>query len=189
MGCPFDELPDGGKDIIAKTESFFGDLFDREEGTYGPFLGEFTNFGRKRLVDLLDEAIGLVVIMAAPIPGVADYSPKSYPYNRPLFRYCLMYAHIVCVIRHLMRSYVEIPDTGRVGAPDVVRRDYLTRWQSLLKDYEDLLGKAAKRLSEDIYDEEYAAGHYQKTLVDWPSMGGGYVPFSRAERMQYLTWW
>ena len=134
-GCRYDALPDGAKDVIRQVDSMMGDLFDNDD--YGPFLSEFAHLDENRMADLLDVACGAV---AALVP-FSGWQPtlESFPYSRPTWRYCLTLSLMVETILHLMRSSVEIPDTSRVQSHDVVRRDYLTRWQTLLNEYKDRL--------------------------------------------------
>lgn len=179
-------LPPDAADILNVARGMFGDLFDNDD--FGPFLEEFTNFGSDREAMLLiEEAIGQLAIYV-PLAGSFEYTYLSYPYTLPVHRYCLLISLVICIITHLMRSYVEIPDTSRVNAPDVVRRDYLSRWQTILNEYKDKLKTAAKRLGAEGVDEQYASGQAIRTLVDFPSIASQYAPFNPAERPIYWGW-
>jgi hypothetical protein len=181
------DLADGPKEVVDLVWDMFSDLFDN--ANYGPFLNEFTKFDKERVVELLDPAIGQLSAYV-PIARLGDYSLASFPYSVGIWHYCLTLSLVIEVIEHLMRSYVEIPDTQRVQAPDIVRRDYLTRWQTLLNEYKDRLKQAGKKLSVEAFDDEYSAGHYQKVLVDYPSIAAMWAPMNPAERPQiWAGWW
>lgn len=181
------DLTDGAQSVVDLVWDMFADLFDNAD--YGPFLAEFTRFDKERVVELLTPAIGQLSTYV-PIPKLADYTEASFPYSSGLWNYCLTLSLVIEVIDHLMRSYVEIPDTQRVQAPDIVRRDYLTRWQTLLNEYKDRLKQAGKKLTTEAFDEQYSAGHYQKVLVDYPSIAAMWAPMNPAERPQiWAGWW
>lgn len=183
----YDELPDGARSVVDLVWDMFSDAFDN--ATYGPFLSEFADFDKARVTELMVPAIGQVSTYVA-MPGLADYSVTSYPYASGLWSYCLTLSLVVEVIDHLMRSYVEIPDTSRVQAPDIVRRDYLTRWQTLLGEYKDKLKQSSAKLAVEAFDEQYSAGHMQKVLVDYPSIAAMWAPMNPAERPQiWAGWW
>ena len=79
-------------------------------------------------------------------------------------------------------------DTSRVGAPDVVRRDYLNRWQSVLTDYQNQLKEAGKKLSTVLQD--MSAAHNTIALIDWASTPYASLgwPFFRSYE-KALPWW
>lgn len=177
------ELDGGAAEVVDLVMMEFSDLFDND--AFGPFIQDFTDFGKDRYAALLELAIGDVLILVS-IAGVS-WDVESYPYHLPSAKRCAVLALTIEVIRHLVRSYVEIPDTARVGAPDVVRRDYLSRWQGLLNDYQQQLKDAAKQLEIDVYDENYR--RYTKVLVDLPSMRGVMNLDQPAERPTIGWWW
>lgn len=181
----YDELSPDAQNLIDLTYTQFADLFDNSE--FGPFIEEFTPFSKDRLADLLEVASGNLMLLIK-ISGLR-WDATNFPYHNTAASAALSLALTCEIIRHLMRSYVEIPDTARVGAPDVVRRDYFTRWQSVLNDYDGRLKDAAKKLEGDIYADEAGLGLYIKTLVDYPSMARGYTPFSSAERPMFGWFW
>ena len=181
-----DRYADLNDDAIATVDKVmlqFADMFDNDE--FGPFIKEFTNFGRDRYVQLLDLAIGDVELVCG-LTGL-NWNADTYPYRIGVANRAITIALTIEVIRHFLRSYVEIPDTGRVGAPDVVRRDYLSRWQGLLNDYQNQLKDAGKRLTAELYSENVR--RYQKVLVDLGSMKGIVNIDQPAERPQLGWWW
>ena len=169
---------------------FFHDMFDNCEGINLPYATErSTFFDWDRWVQLLEEANDMACVYVS-LPNSESYTIDSYPYSKVVMRYLLTCAMMVCTITHLMRCYVEMPDTSRVGAPDVVRRDYLTRWQTLLNEYKDRLKNAAKQATMDQFDDRYAGGANLDVLVDYPSAMKLYVPWSSAGRPFTLSpWW
>ena len=180
----YENLSDEAKEVVDTTKERFADLFDNDE--FGPFLQEFTTMDDNRLATLLDVGIGNLTIYLT-FTGLT-WGIDTFPYIRPIFRQVAIMALTVEIIKHLIRSYVEIPDTSRVGAPDIQRRDYLTRWQSVLKDYEDQLRQAAKKLDSELYMDDFEGGVRSRVLVDYPSMAGWYAPLGQAERPIYGGW-
>lgn len=177
------ELDSDARSVVDSVRNGFADLFDNDE--FGPFIKEFTDFDNDRYAQLLEFAIGDVEIIVGI--GGLNWREGTYPYSMGSARRCLTLALTIEVIRHLMRSYVEIPDTSRVGAPDVVRRDYLSRWQGLLNDYQQQLKDAGKKLTADLYGQE--AYSHQKVLVDLASMRGIVNVDAPVERPQFGWWW
>lgn len=181
----YDALDERGRHVVDLVCDMFGDLFDNDE--FGPFIGEFTNYSKDRVAQLMEPALGNLMLMVKM--GGLKWTPTTFPYGNGTASSALQLSLTCEVIRHLIRSYVEIPDTGRVSAPDIVRRDYLNRWQGILADYDNRLKDAGKKLEAEMYDSEASAGHYTKVLVDYPSMAGSYIPFNTAERPSYGFWW
>lgn len=181
----YDMLPDGAKEVVQLAKSQFSDLFDNDE--LGPFIEEFTGFSDDRWAQLLDLAVGDVGLGMS----YQDFSwtVSSYPYAWQAARRALVLALTIEMVRHLVRSYTEIPDTGRVGAPDLVRRDYSSRWQSLLSDYQQQLKDACSTLDANAYGQDMSSGQYFKALVDWPSAANSYIPWNTAERPSWNPWW
>lgn len=183
MPVRYADLDPDAREVVDLVRDQFADMFDNDD--FGPFIQEFTNFGKDRYAEFLELAVGdveLVVSLTGLMWGV-----NSFPYSSVIARRCITLALTIEIIRHLMRSYVEIPDTARVQAPDIVRRDYLTRWQGLLNDYQGQLKDAGKRLTAELYSED--AGRYMKVLVDLPSMRGIVNVDQPAERPMIGWWW
>ena len=179
----YEELSEGGKEVIQMTKVRFMDAFDSDN--FGPFLNNFHRIDDDRLVALLDMGLGQLMML---LSHRVYFDVSNYPYKQPLFRQAAILALTIEIITHLMRSYVEIPDTTRVNAPDVVRRDYLTRWRDILNEYKDQLKNMAKKLNADLYAEGMESGSYQSVLIDWPSSSFGYIP-GYAEKEWYGYGW
>lgn len=183
MPVRYTDLSPTACDIVDIVMDQFADMFDNDD--FGPFIQDFTEFGRDRYAELMELAVGDVQL-AVGLTGL-NWGTDSFPYGNAVAKRCVTLALTIEVIRHFMRSYVEIPDTGRVGAPDVVRRDYLNRWQGLLNDYQNQLKDAGKRLTAELYSQN--AKHYTKVLVDLPSMRGVINAEQPTERPQIGWWW
>ena len=183
MPAKYTDLTPEAREIVDLVRDQFADMFDNDD--FGPFIQEFTAFGKDRYAEFLELAVGDVEIVVG-LTGLM-WGVDTFPYNLVIAKRCITLALTIEIIRHLMRSYVEIPDTARVQAPDIVRRDYLTRWQGLLNDYQNQLKDAGKRLTAELYSED--AGRYMKVLVDLPSMRGIVNVDQPAERPMVGWWW
>lgn len=177
------DLTEEQADVVDMVMMEFGDLFDNDG--FGPFIQEFTGFGPDRYAQLLRLAIGDIETMCS-VAGL-NWDLDNYPYKNKVANRCLVLALTVEVIKHLIRTYAEIPDTGRVSAPDIVRRDYQSRWSGLLNDYQNQLKDAVKSLGIELYNDNYR--HYTKVLVDLNSMRGIVNIDAPAERPMVGWWW
>lgn len=180
----YNNLSDGAKDVIEMTKQRFADCFDAD--CFGPFLNNFRRFDDDRLAVLLDIAIGN---LSTYITMPTTWSIESYPFKSPTFRYAAILSLTIEVISHLKRSYVEIPDTSSIQAPDVKRRDYLTRWDSALKDLQDQMKQVGKKMVTEMYAAQADAGLTQSVLIDLPSTSGWNWPVGYAEKETYWGWW
>ena len=178
------DLPASAQEVIQTTKQRFTDCFDSEN--FGPFITDFERIDDNRLAVLLDIAIGQL-FMYIMVPGLS-WDVKGYPYGNPMFRQAAILALTIEIINHLVRSYVEIPDTTRVQAPDVTRRDYLTRWKDVVRDYQDMLKQMAKRLTAEAYNAQAASGMYTKVLIDFPTTTCWGWPIGYAEKPVYWGW-
>lgn len=139
----YDALSVGFKGIIESVWMRFADLFDSPEG--GPHLQVYyqTHFGRARLAQLLNVALGKLNTFAQPhMTYTLDEARGPFPIAQwgPLLDQALY----IETIKHLMRSYVEIPAESGVPVAYLDRRDYLQRWQTILQmeqgDFTDAMG-------------------------------------------------
>jgi len=138
----YDSLDIGFQGIIESTYIRFADLFDSPEG--GPHLAVYfqSHFGRERMAQLLRIALGRLNTISQPrTTYTLDPDAQPFPYAQwgPLLEQAL---YIECV-KHLIRSYTEQPDTMGVVVARLDRRDYMSRWQSVLsmeqKDFDSQL--------------------------------------------------
>lgn len=180
----YEQLTDEAKAVVDYTCNYFADQFDNNE--FGPFIEEVSYFNKDRVSSVLEYAINDV--MAYCLSPYAEWSLVSYPYKHNFAKGCLQIAMIIEVIRHYIISYVEIPDTSRLGAPDVIRRDYLDRWKGVLQDYQNQLKDMGKKLSAILQDD--MSNWNTQTLVDFYSLarGGRYIGSPSFEK-QVGPWW
>jgi hypothetical protein len=110
------------------------DAFDSEEG--GPWLQDVTaaTFKKEKMQLFITEALFDINQQNPPTAEtisafVLNGAPTG---DSPV----LIQGVLLSVIRHLIRSYVEQPQPMVAQVVYEDRRDYLTRWQSLLQDEE-----------------------------------------------------
>lgn len=136
----YDALPVGMRDVVDSVWIRFADLFDSPQG--GPHLQTYlqSHFGRNRMAQLLEHAIGRLNVIAQPFQTYTLHGPFPFAQWSSL----LSQALYVETIKHLIRSYTEIPETilaTSISRND--RRDYTNRWSSVLDmetaDLKDML--------------------------------------------------
>ena len=128
----YDGLDLGFKGIVESAWIRFADLFDSPDG--GPHLQVYfqSRFGRERMAQLLGIALGRLNTVAQPrTTYTLDPQAKPFPYAQwgPLLEQAL---YIEC-LKHLIRSYVEQPETLGVVVARLDRRDYMSRWETVLR--------------------------------------------------------
>ena len=132
----YDQLAPAMKDIVDHVWIRFADLFDSPDG--GPNLMTYfqSNFQRGRMAQLLRVAVGLLNTTAQPhmTYTIDGDGGASFPVDQ--WGSLLESALYVEAVRHLCRSYVEQPNLVGPQVTRLDRRDYLDRWQSILR-YED----------------------------------------------------
>lgn len=110
------------------------DLFDSDLG--GPWLRDRTvkSFNKGKMRRLIPDAIYYINNVDQPVTA---FDETSFPYtgHSPL----LSQALLVESIYHLMRSYVEQPQPVGQAITYFDRRDYLTRWSTVLQGEEKKL--------------------------------------------------
>jgi hypothetical protein len=129
----YDRLPIGFKGIIESVYMRFADLFDSPNG--GPHLQVYfqTNFGRGRMAQLLQVAVGRLNSIAQPHGTYTlDEQVSPFPFQKwgPLLEQGLY----IETIKHLIRSYTEQPTPENVVIARLDRRDYVDRWRAVLAD-------------------------------------------------------
>jgi hypothetical protein len=135
------------------------DLFDSELG--GPWLADKTmkNFSRDKMARLVPDALYYVNNEGQP---VTSFNETTFPLQA--HKALLAQALLVETIYHLMRSYVEQPQPTGQAITYFDRRDYLTRWGTVLGLEE---AKLIKQL--DIFKLQYMGFGSSALLV------GGYA--------------
>jgi len=169
----YDSLNDQSKYVIESVSWLFADLFDSTSG--GAWLGENfqTHWSFERLAHLLEASIGRINLTGQPptnysvTPG-GDTLPKEWTS-------LLVWSLRLEVIRHLMRSYTEIPDFRNMSVTYTDRRDYTQRWKMILDeekpDFEKAIILAKRSLLSLARGALIVAGGYY-------GMGGQNIFFS-----------
>lgn len=136
----YDTLNEQSKFVIESVSWLFADLFDSTEG--GPFLGENfqTHFTYERLAHLLSAAIGRINLTGQP-PTNYTLQPGGQTLPKE-WTSLLVWSLRLEVIRHLMRSYTEIPNFTNMNVTYTDRRDYTQRWKVILDEEKPDLEKA-----------------------------------------------
>lgn len=130
----YDALPWSLKQVVEQVWIRFADAYDSALG--GPHLQIYlqTKFGRNRVAQLLKQAVGRLNTLAYPHGRYAADDKFPVAAWGPLLEQILY----IEVIKHLRRSYVEIPDIvlgTSISRGD--RRDYLDRWGTILGDEQE----------------------------------------------------
>lgn len=146
----YDGFSDAEKGAVLMVTNLFADSYDSMTG--GPHLiEEFqTKFTAERIAQLLNWSVQKMNMTKQPItnwvlssPGVAGTFPTNW------WGLLIMGGYLE-VLKHLIRSYVEQPAISNADVAYLDRRDYLTRWQSVLqmeqKEYDEMLALAKRKL-------------------------------------------
>jgi hypothetical protein len=126
----YDSLSASEKSIVEQVTWMLGDLFDSTEG--GAYLIEpyQTHFDYERISQLAKIAVVRLNTTGFPVMywdfgGEGQTVPQQYAGLTVLGTYYE-------IVRHLIRSYVEIPARVNAQVTYLDRRDYMNRWQSIL---------------------------------------------------------
>lgn len=180
----FADLPEGAQASVRNVAAYFTMQFDNND--WGPFLEEVTPYSIDADAALVPAALG--TLMTYCMHPSANWDVNGFPWTVPYLSAAFEVALKIEIIRQYIIGYVEMPDTSRIGAPDVVRRDYLNRWQSVLTDYQNQLKEAGKKLSTVLQD--MSASQNTIALIDWastPYASLGWPFFDFYEKP--LPWW
>lgn len=141
----YETLSDSEKGLVEQVSWMIGDLFDSTEG--GPHLiEEFqTHFDYERLAFLAQLATTRFNYTGFP---VTSYSFGDGSSGQGGFTGLLVIGTYIEVVRHLVRSYTEIPVWQNMNVTYEDRREYFSRWEQVLQtelsDYQTMV-KMAKR--------------------------------------------
>jgi hypothetical protein len=128
-GGAYDALNDDMRAMVERVYWRFADLFDSPAG--GPHLQVYvqTHYGRNRMAQALATAIGKINVMGQPFQS---YSVEDFPVDTwgGLAEQMLY----VEVVEHLRRSYTEQPNDSGVNVAMADRRDYWSRWGTILAE-------------------------------------------------------
>lgn len=159
----YDALMPNWKAAVENVWIKFADLFDSPYG--GPNLQVYiqTHFGRNRLAQLLPTALQRL--------NSATNPHASFPLNGDNFPFAdwgglLSQSLYIEVLKHLIRSYTEIPEAViGTSVSRLDRRDYQSRWQTVYD-----LEMEEFRLDLSRYRKAYMGLGYSSVLV----AGGAY---------------
>lgn len=138
----YETLSDAEKGVVEQINWLFDDLFDSTEG--GAFLAENfqSHFNYERLAQLTLRAVQKINMSNQPITNYAfggGGTGSRYPSK---YYSVLISAAYLEVLRHLIRSYVEIPDFRGMSTTYTDRRDYINRWRMVLDEEKEDVAKA-----------------------------------------------
>lgn len=130
---PFkDETPSPSYVVAVYAWAKIEDCFDAEDE--GPWLRDMTlnYFNKDKMESFIDEALFFINQQNPPTSlGVGSFvqDDSTVTADLPL----LSQGVFIMVLRHLIRSYVEQPNPTGAQIAWQDRRDYMTRWQSVLQ--------------------------------------------------------
>jgi hypothetical protein len=143
----YDSLTDAERLIIEQVSWMMGDLFDSTEG--GPYLIEpyQSKFDYERIAQLATVAVHRLNGIGLPFTywRFGGKGQQSLPAK---YHGLAVLATYYELIRHLVRSYVEIPQRVNAQVTYLDRGQYQQRWQSILSaEWDDFVKqvKTAKR--------------------------------------------
>lgn len=90
-----------------------------------------SQFGRERVAQLLSQAMNILNTTSQPYQSYSTDPDSGFPFAE--WGGLLTQATYIEVIKHLMRSYVEQADVQGVSLARLDRRDYLQRWETILR--------------------------------------------------------
>lgn len=140
-------LKDWEQGTVDTVMFMLGDLFDSTDG--GPNLQETyqAKFGPERVAQLLKVAVARLNVIGFPVTNFEVGTGSQVHKN---LRGILTIGLYIETLKHLIRSYVEQPVFQNQQINYTDRRDYMTRWQSVLadeaKDYEKMVRMAKRSL-------------------------------------------
>lgn len=144
----YDSCSDAEKIVVEQVSWMLGDMFDSTEG--GPYLIEpfQTHFDYERIAQMQKLAATRMGLTGFPVrnwsvgPGVQPI-PQDFAGLMVLGTYYE-------VVRHLVRSYTEIPALQGMNVTFTDRRDYSQRWQQILStewpEYVQMVKMAKRKL-------------------------------------------
>lgn len=129
----YDSLPTEMRQIVDNVWVRFEDVFDSPQG--GPHLQVYfqTNMSRGRLAQLLRLALGFLNTMAQPYMTFnTNPTLGEFPYMQ--WGALLEQALFIETLKHLIRSYTEMPMPDGITVARMDRRDYTDRWRAVMDD-------------------------------------------------------
>lgn len=143
----YETLTDTEKSLVEQVSWMLGDLFDSTTG--GPHLiDEFqTHFDYERIAQLAQIATTRFNYIGFPVTTYAFGGSAS---GAGQFNGLLVIGTYLEVVRHLVRSYVEIPTWQQMNVTYEDRSQYMARWKSVLDselpEYQQMVKMAKRQL-------------------------------------------
>ena len=172
----YDSMSESERGMVEAVSMLFADMFDSADG--GAFLTEVfqSNFSLERIAQLSRFALNRINTAYMPMTnyfiGSTGAGSGRFPEK---YMGVLQLATYLEVIRHLMRSYVEIPEFKNMETTYTDRRDYYGRWRQILKEEEDNLKSAIMFMKRDLMNLSCGS-----LIVSGGIFGGGssmqYIP-------------
>ena len=190
----YERLSDDEKNMVEQVSWMLGDLYDSTEG--GPHLiEEFqTHFGYERIAQLAQIAMVQINTLGYGKPtsfGFGGQAGMGVPPSS--FNGLIVIGTYLTIVKHLIRSYTEIPARPNVSVPYVDRRDYAQRWQQVYQiEYPEWkaavkaakigllnLGRSSILVSGGIYGGG-AGGHFRSGMWSMQARAGRWYPAAAA---------
>jgi len=180
----YDSLSDDQRLMVEQVTYMYGDLFDSTEG--GPYLIEpfQTHYDYERIAQIAQMAITRINLTGFPVvdwgigPGTAT-APKN-------FNGLITMGTYYEVMRHLIRSYVEIPVRANMQVTYLDRTAYSQRWQAILSSewpqFESMIKMAKRSLLQLGRGSLLVSGGIFGGGANGLFMAGGYAAMTRAFR-------
>lgn len=146
----YESLNDSEKLVVEQVNWLFDDLFDSTEG--GTFLAENyqSHFNYERVAQLATRALQKINITAQPLTRYVFGGTGSGGSRLPTkYHGVLISATYLEVLRHLIRSYVEIPEFRNMSTTYTDRRDYMQRWRAVLDEERQELDNAVTLMKRE----------------------------------------
>ncbi len=183
----YESLTSDEKNIVRIVSNMFEDLYDSVEG--GPHLKEEfqTHFSAETIARCMELAVSRINRTSQPY---TNYNVGAGPGARfPANGYSLLIMGTYLeVVRHLIRSYTEMPDMqGNPGVSYYDRSQYSKRWRDVLADEQDDFKEATRAFKRTLLGLGGGAlivsGGIFGTMGGWRS--GHYSAATRAGRYMY----
>ncbi len=126
----YERLKESEKATVERVSWMFGDLYDSTEG--GPHLiEEFqTHYGYERIAQLAHIAVDRINTIGFSKPTTWGIEEGDTPLPKEFSGILVMGTYLE-VIRHLIRSYTEIPNRPNMNVTYVDRTQYQQRWKTI----------------------------------------------------------
>lgn len=170
----YEALTDGEKYVVEQVNNLFGDLFDSTEG--GVHLSENfqTHFNYERIAQLMSRALQKINITSQPLTSYIVGSPGGGQRMPQKYHGVLVSATYLEVLRHLIRSYTEVPEFRGMSTTYTDRRDYMQRWRSVLDEEKEEVANAITLMKREHLNLGGGALLVSGGIFGSGGRGGGY---------------